>query len=344
MFLFVVAACWAWFGKVDIVAVAQGKVIPTESVKQIQSLETARIKAIHVKEGQLVEQGQVLIELDAQLAKAEYESLKAELAGVRQNLQRLELLSEFLSSANIAPGSDPNALGSDPAVEELPHPLSTQPLSTQPLSTQQHAQLLQEQSEVAAQLANFQNERVKLQIDQSMTQGEIKKKQRVIPVIQERVDALDTLRKKSYGSKLQYLELKQELIEEQQDLAVQQARLNQLKQSEQSISTQQTLYLAEKRKQTLAEQNALQVQSDALSQQVTKAEQRLTHYTLIAPITGQVQQLATTTIDGVVQSAQLLMHIVPRDSALEVEAMIQNKDIGFVQEGQKAVVKVDTFN
>lgn len=342
MFLFVVAVCWAWFGKVDIVAVAQGKVIPTESVKQIQSLETARIKAIRVKEGQLVEQGQVLIELDAQLAKAEYESLKAELAGVRQNLQRLERLSEFLSLSDLSPESIKPR--SDPVVEEFPHPLSTQPLSTQPLSTQQHAQLLQEKSEVAAQLANFQNERIKLQIEQSMTQGEIKKKQRVIPVIQERVDALDTLLKKSYGSKLQYLELKQELIEQQQDLAVQQARLNQLKQSEQSISTQQTLYLAEKRKQTLAEQNALQVQSDALFQQVTKAEQRLTHYTLIAPITGQVQQLATTTIDGVVQSAQLLMHIVPRDSALEVEAMIQNKDIGFVQEGQKAVVKVDTFN
>ncbi len=89
-----------------------------------------------------------------------------------------------------------------------------------PLSSQQHAQLLQEKFEVAAQLANFQNERIKLQIEQNMTQGEIKKKQRVIPVIQERVDALDTLRKKSYGSKLQYLELKQELIEEQQDLAV----------------------------------------------------------------------------------------------------------------------------
>ncbi len=70
MLLFLVAVCWAWFGKIDIVAVAKGKVIPAESVKQIQSLETARIKAIHVKGGQLAERGQVLIELDAQLAKA----------------------------------------------------------------------------------------------------------------------------------------------------------------------------------------------------------------------------------------------------------------------------------
>ena len=74
------------------------------------------------------------------------------------------------------------------------------------------------------------------------------------------------------------------------------------------------------------------------------AEQRLQHYILTTPITGQVQQLATTTIDGVVQSAQPLMQIVPSDSALEVEAMILNKDIGFVQEGQKAEVKIDTFN
>ena len=321
--LFVIAVLWASFGKIDIVAVAQGKVIPTESVKQIQSLETARIKAIHVKEGQVVEQGEVLIELDAQLAKAEYESSLAELVGVQQNLQRLLALSRFLGSSDVAKASD--AL--DP---QLP--------------LQQQAQLLQEQSEVRAQIANLNIEREKLQAEQGMIQAEISKKQQVLPVLKERVDALDTLRKKSYGSKLQYLELKQELIEAQQDLVVQQARLNQLAQSQQSINTQQALYLADKRKQALAEQNALQVQRDALAQQVAKAEQRLQHFTLIAPITGQVQQLAIGTIDGVVQSAQALMHIVPSDSALEVEAMIQNKDIGFVQEGQDAVVKVDTFN
>lgn len=320
--LFTVAVFWACFGKVDIVAIAEGKVIPTESVKHIQSLETARIKAIHVKEGQTVEMGQVLIELDSQLAIAEYESLNAELKGVKTNLQRLAALSNFLS-----------ALGTDaisPALTTL-HP-------------QQYTQLLQEQSEVTAQLAGFQNERVKLRAEQDMAQAEISKKQQVIPVLKERVDALDILRMKSYVSKLQFLELKQELIEAQQDLAIQKARLKKIQQSERGIDAQQALYLADKRKQTFAEQNGLRVQYEALNQRVKKAAQRLKHFILTAPVTGQVQQLVTTTIDGVVQSAQPLMQIVPSDSTLEVEAAILNKDIGFVHEGQEARVKVDTFN
>lgn len=317
--LFTMAVLWASFGNIDIVAVAQGKVIPTESVKQIQSLETARIKSIHVTEGQIVEKGQVLIELNSLLVKAEHDGLKAELIGAEQNIQRLSLLSSYLHSLGGA-------------------------LVLEGLSSQQQAQFEQEQSEVTAQLKSFNNERAKSQTEQRMTQAEISKKQLVLPVLQERVDALDTLQKKSYGSKLQYLEIKQELIELKQDLAVQNARLIQLKQAEQSVTTQQTLYLTDKRKQTLASLNALQVQYETLVQQVTKAAQRLQHYTLVAPVTGQVQQLATTTVGGVVQSAQTLMQIVPSESALEVDAVLLNKDIGFVQEGQRVVVKVNTFN
>ena len=328
VFLFLIALLWATFGKIDIVAVAQGKVVPTEAVKQIQSLETARIKVIHVREGQRVQQGQVLIELDAQLAKAELKALNVELEGARQNLQRLRALSDFLSLGD--PASGPEKIGDS--------------LEVQQHSALQQAQLEQEISEVFARLASFENERIKLRAEQAMVQAEIVKKQQVLPVLRERVDALDTLRKKSYGSKLQYLELKQKLIEQQQDLAVQQVRFTQLIQSEESVSAQQALYLADKNKQTFAERNTLQVQYDALTQQVIKAEQRLQHFTLIAPMDGEVQQLAVHTVGGVVQSAQTLMLIVPSDSSLEVEAMILNKDIGFVQEGQKAVIKVDTFN
>jgi hemolysin D len=351
-FLFLIALLWATFGKIDIVAVAQGKVIPTEAVKQIQSLETARIKAIHVKEGLRVQQGQVLIELDSLLAKAELDTLKAEQAGVEQNLQRLRKLSAFLSSADISMRFGESVVRQQASQQrELDSPHHSQRQLSQQLPHQlpgqlalQQAQLQQEKSEVSAQLVNFENERIKLQAEQKMVQAEISKKQQVLPVLQERVNALDILRKKSYGSKLQYLELKQTLIEQQQDLAVQQVRREQLIQSEGSVSAQQALYLADKRKQTLAERNALQVQFDALAQQVLKAEQRLQHFTLVAPISGEVQQLMVHTVDGVVQSAQTLMQIVPSDSSLEVEAMILNKDIGFVEEGQTVAVKIDTFN
>ena len=65
--------------------------------------------------------------------------------------------------------------------------------------------------------------------------------------------------------------------------------------------------------------------------------------TLTAPVTGTVQQLAIHTVGGVVTEAQALMAIVPDDETIEVEVMVENKDIGFVKPGQVAVVKLETF-
>ena len=81
-----------------------------------------------------------------------------------------------------------------------------------------------------------------------------------------------------------------------------------------------------------------------LAQDVIKAEQRTSLQKLTAPVDGMVQQLAIHTIGGVVTPAQALMLIVPAESRLEIEAMISNRDIGFVEVGQDAAIKVDTFN
>lgn len=79
-------------------------------------------------------------------------------------------------------------------------------------------------------------------------------------------------------------------------------------------------------------------------QRLLDAQQRLKQYTIQSPIDGTVQQLAIHTIGGVITSAQELMVIVPKNQPLEVEALLMNKDIGFVYEGQKAEIKIDTFN
>jgi hemolysin D len=81
-----------------------------------------------------------------------------------------------------------------------------------------------------------------------------------------------------------------------------------------------------------------------LSQDLVKAERKTAEQILRSPIDGTVQQLAAHTVGGVVTPAEQLMVVVPADSRLEVEAMISNRDIGFVSAGQQAEVKIDTFN
>jgi len=97
------------------------------------------------------------------------------------------------------------------------------------------------------------------------------------------------------------------------------------------------------RRSRLAELTEVETRAAALAQEVVKASQRARIQRLVAPIDGVVQQLAVHTVGGVVTPAQALMVIVPHEDSLEVEAVIENKDIGFVRPGQTAEVKVETF-
>jgi hemolysin D len=81
-----------------------------------------------------------------------------------------------------------------------------------------------------------------------------------------------------------------------------------------------------------------------LAQDLVNAERKASEQILRAPIDGTVQQLAIHTVGGVVSPAQQLMLVVPSNSVLEAEAMLSNRDIGFVNDGQQADVKIDTFN
>ena len=324
--LFTSAAIWAYFGKVDIVAVAQGKVIPSEHIKHIQPLEAGKIKTIHIKEGQYVQKGNPLITLDSTQTQADVERFSHEVSEREANSQRFLAFENWLSSM---PGVRPNSptVGSDPLTE----------LAQQNLLNQQMA-------EFKSRLSAYKNEKRKQLAEKAMTQGEVTKKQRILPVLTERVGALETLLKKDYGSKLQFLELKQELIEEEQDLLIQQSRTEQLDASIEAIQNQVDTLISETRLNNLNQLQESQMQLAGLKQELIKANERNQQQLLKAPISGQVQQLAVHTVGGVVTPAQALMVIVPQESQMEVEAMILNKDIGFVHEGQKAEVKIDTFN
>jgi hemolysin D len=92
-----------------------------------------------------------------------------------------------------------------------------------------------------------------------------------------------------------------------------------------------------------AELSVLETKAASLSQEVTKAGQKAGLQRLMSPIDGVVQQLAVHTVGGVVTPAQQLLIVVPREHPVEVEAQVENKDIGFVKEGQSVEVKIEAF-
>ena len=104
-----------------------------------------------------------------------------------------------------------------------------------------------------------------------------------------------------------------------------------------------TAYRAEIRRNTLQEINQLTRQSESTKQELTKAKRLTALRVLTTPVAGVVEELSIATIGGIVTPAQELLKIVPNGQVLEIEAGLLNKDIGFVNTGQIAEIKIDSF-
>ena len=320
--LFCAALVWAWWGTIDIVASAPGKVVPSGRTKVIQPFETGVVRSILVQDGQTVKAGEVLIELDPTANAAERDHMRNDLLAERLNVARLRA-----------------ALAGEPEKDFVP------PADADPeLVSAQRQLLLNQVTEHRAKIAALLRQEAQKEAEHATTAATIHKLQTIIPVIQSRVDIRKTLVEKELGSKLNYFEVMQLLVEQQEELGVQKSHL---KETEAAIAAlrETRAQAAAEYGRTLSEELAKAGQkANGLAQDLIKAEQRTRLQQLTSPVDGVVQQLAIHTIGGVVTPAQSLLAVVPSDSHIEIEAMLSNRDIGFVQAGQEAEIKVDTFN
>ena len=162
--------------------------------------------------------------------------------------------------------------------------------------------------------------------------------------LQQRVEIRQQLFQKELGSKLTYLTEQQEYVAQQQEITVMQRRSGEADAAIAVLMETRTKALAEYERGLFESLAKAEEKAAGLTQDVIKAEQRTSLQRLTAPIDGMVQQLAVHTIGGVVTPAQMLMLVVPTESRLEIEAMVSNRDIGFVEPGHDAAIKIDTFN
>jgi hemolysin D len=335
--LFVSVVVWGIVGKIDVVAVGHGKIIPSGRIKTIQPLEIGKVKTIHVQEGQAVTQGQSLVTLDSTATQADTDRLQEQLDTAQLQQDRQQLFHVLLNQP---------ALDKDwqkQAYRQLMGLADYKLIPNQTVAAQ-HSLLVEQVNEYQHRVQSLQHETVMRRAEQRRIGATATKLERTLPLITERAQSLDKLMQRSMVARAQYLELEQERIEQEQDLLALKAQYQELAASIQSALSQRDTLKAEAQKNNLAELNETTQKISALQQELIKAQQRNQQRVIASPIDGTVQQLAVHTIGGVVTPAQELMKIVPTQSTLEVEAMILNKDIGFVEAGQTAEVKIDTFN
>ena len=325
--LVVVALAWSYFGRIDIIAVAQGKIQPTGRVKSIQPLEAGKVAAIAVQNGQHVKAGEVLISMDSGDAKAEEADAKSAYDAYRAESLRRQVAVDIARKRILTQA--PQVSWPDDMPEQ------NQARENQVLAGDL-GQLADAVADMDAQIAQKQIERARL----TSTMDE---QEKLISTLQERVTMRSTLSKSGSGSKSALIDAQETLHYHMTQLATQRgqrdaavANLDVLARGkDKAFST----FIAENSQKGAEAER----QADDWREKLVKTRLKSARMSLTAPIDGLVYGLSVTTIGQVLGSGDELMRIVPDDAALEIECYLANKDIGFVKPGQSAVIKIESF-
>jgi len=322
---FVIAVAWAWIGQIDIVAVAQGRVVPVGGVQLIQPREIGNVRAIHVTDGQHVEAGELLIELDPTESEVDRDQLLRERMEAAVRVARLLAYINGLNQE--APAYAPPQDGIDPAIIAM-----------------HRSQLESDIAAFRAELASLDAELSRRIADRSAIEAEVAKLSELIPLLAERENSLRELMERGHTPRPVWQEAKTLLIETQHDLKIQRHRLAEADSGMDAAAMERNRVIADRLQQAyreLSEARKELAQSELALQRVLRREDL---HRLRAPVAGTVQQLTAQTVGGVVQPAETLMVIVPEDAPLEVRANILNRDAGFVTRDQPAEIKLEAFN
>lgn len=347
---FLIAVGWAFVGEIDIVATAQGKIIPSGRVKVIQPLEIGVIRRIHVREGDEVKEGELLVDLDPTTSGAEQARLQEEMLSARLDRVRLRILLDTIgreqSEETAADQSDMAAFIAKRYERDLPANSDRLNADIQPTkeALEVQAEILTNQyAEYLARLAGLEQELARRRAEHTTNRAQVAKLEETLPLVAKRAEAMKALVDKKMAAALDYLSLEQERVEQRQDLAAERSRLLGTQAAIAAATERRAAADAEFKRTRLFELAEAERRAAGLAKEIVKATQRTNLQQLRSPIAGVVEKLAIHTTGGVVTPAQELMQIIPVDTKLEVEAWVQNKDIGFVYEGQEADVKVETF-
>jgi hemolysin D len=325
----IVAAALAWgvLGKVDVISVAEGKIIPSGKVKEIQPLSGGVVAAIAVAEGQRVEEGQVLVELDPTQTRADEARLLAETATAKARRDRRLALVGLLRLPPDEPIPDEAVVGHPSLGGDRGNGLT----------------LLEEYRAILFQRQGLESQIRERRHELAGSQVLVRQYMANEPLALKRLEALASLHEGNMVGLTELVSAQAYHNEQVFGLDAENQRSEQLRAAIVSAERQLGAQVAQSLAGAIDELDELERQLGAIGQELLKARDLSEKQTLRSPVGGTVKGLAANTVGGVVSPAQVLMEIVPRGETLEVEAFLGNQDIGHVKAGQKAEIKVATY-
>jgi hemolysin D len=324
LLLFVgIAILWASVGHIDVVAAAQGKIIPRGHVKVIQAADAGVVRAIHVVDGTSVRAGQPLIVLDPTSSQAEAAQARESLAVASIDRARAQALVNAGNGGRVhfeAPTGTPQT------VVEIQENLVA-------------ARVAEHRTAIAA----LQEERAQRASDLAMVTAEVDKLEQQLPLAESQLSSLEALEGPGVVPRLKVAEVKERVVGMRQDLVIRREEMTKDRAALAGVLSQIAKTESEFRATALNALNEADANYRLRAEEVRKADDKASLTVLTSPIDGTVAQLSVHTLGAVVKPADALLVVVPRGEELLVEAMVLNRDIGFVHEGQPAEVKLEAF-
>ena len=330
--LVIAAGLIAWFGRVDIVVSTTGRIVPTGKVKLVQPSMPGTITEIRVAEGDAVAAGQPLVVLDPTEAEAELDLIHRQVDAGELEVARLEALLGLTVLARSDTGVSP--------VDYFAPPAGVDPA----LVGAAARRLGGDWRAIVAAADVADREIARLRAAHATLRAEADKLEDVVPILADREASLAHLLDKRLTARSEYLEVRRRLVETQHEARVLDRRIREAEHQIVKAVADREAMLATREAEVMGQLAEQRETLAAALQELIKAADRTRRQVISAPDAGVVTQLSVATVGGVVQAGEALMRLVPTDGALEASVTVPNRDIGFVEAGQRAVVKVDAFN
>lgn len=327
MWLIILAAtgaiAWAFLSEVEMVAVAEGRIIPTARLQAVEAAEAGIVGAILVTEGQRVARGQPLVRLDATLSDADEAAARADLsAALLQRSRTVALLAHAAGGEarfHPPPGAAPDAAAAEGQA------------------------VTARIAEHLSRRAGLAQRRAGAEAAQAVAEAELAKLEQLLPLIEAQHAAQAELAAKGLSPALRVLQLQERVVAARQDKAVQRARVREMMAQAAMLDREMAQTDAEFIARAAAEQAEAEAVIATRSELVKKAEQRTTLQVLTAPTDGVINEISVTSTGEVLEVGARVATLVPADSALVVEALVLNKDAGHVRQGMEVAVKIESF-
>lgn len=332
--LFAAVIALSFILRIEVIARGQGRIVPRCRVQVVQPEFPGRITAIHVRNGTEIARGDPLIAFDQTEAHAQLNTISAEQDRLRIENARISAMVAALLRDHT--GSD-FVFATIEAFDTL-SPLEVHPyyLEQRDLLQAELADFLAAMEQIAArEEANLRSEAV--------TNASIARIEAALEIQSERLEAAQALLDQGTTSRSAFLNVQQAFTDLERERDVYLRQLDQKASERSALEAERRRLIADSRSTLLSRRVQINARLATLAEEERTATRRVASAILYSPFSGIIDQLQVFTIGGIVQTGEELLRVVPLGTEIELEAIFSNQDIGFINIGQRANIRIDAY-